>query len=132
MITNARRPRWRIRRSFSSASQSGQPSELAALRYSIRQGAHSGCEASGVGPRLPSAMAQLLAEVVLHAVAEVVQLAGGAVSHIPQALVEAVGGLETGVGPQFHGGGLASRCLGLYKVDQFATQPYSSRRAGDV
>src|ERR1035437_2613844 len=77
-------------------------------------------------------MLQLLQVVVLDAVAEVVQFAGGSVSDVPQALVKSVGRFETGVGPQLDGGCAAFDGFGLDQVDQPAAEPLSSRRSGDV
>src|ERR1700716_1395697 len=121
MITKARSPRWRMRRSCSRASHSGQPSVRGPLRYSIRQGAHNGCGASGAG-RSSSGTVELLAVVVFDTMAEVVQLPGGAVADVTVALIEAMGVDEASVRPQLDRGGPGCHRLRLNQADQPAPQ----------
>src|SRR5579859_1690441 len=118
--------------SFLSASHSGQPSGLGPFRYSMRQGAQSGCAASGVGPLSVSAIRQLLEIVVFDAPAEVVELPGGAVSGVAEPLVEAMRRLEPGVGPELNGGGAKVGRFGLHDPDEPLTEPEPARRPGDV
>src|ERR1700716_3520856 len=131
MITKARSPRWRMRRSFSSASHRGQPSLREALRYSIRQGAHSGCGASGVG-RFSSAIVEHLKVVVFDTLAEVVQLPGGAVADVSVKIVEAVGIDEAGVGPDLDRRRSDRRGLRFNQLDKGSTEALAAGAAGAV
>src|SRR5258708_4795547 len=118
--------------SFSSASHNGQPSGLGPLRYSMRQGAQRGWAASGVGPRSSSGIGQLLAVVVFHAAAEVVELAGMAVPAVAQPLIQTMRGLEPGVSPQLDPGNPEFRRLALHQADQAPPEALPARRSGDV
>src|SRR4030088_76147 len=120
-----------MRRSFSRASQRGQPSVRAALRDSIRQGAQSGCGAWGVG-RASSATRELLKVVVFDCVAEVVEFARGAVADVAVALVEVMRVAEAGVGPELDRPGAGRHRLRLDQADQGAAEALAADTAGDV
>src|SRR5258708_2078189 len=118
--------------SFSSASHNGQPSGLGPLRYSMRQGAQRGWGASGVGPRSSSAIGQLLPVVVFHAAAEVVELAGFAVSAVAQPLVKTMCRLEPGLGPPLDPCDPELPRLPLPQADQALPGALPPCRSGDV